>query len=66
MDSLMVNMRATFGTKVVNETFEKYAEETAAERKQGGLGINNKGNIIPRENKAAVLPLKKHTFYGGE
>ena len=66
MDSLIENMRATFGTKVVNETFEKYAEETAAERKQGGLGINNKGNIIPRENKAAVLPLKNHTFYGGE
>ena len=66
MDSLMENMRATFGTKVVNKTFEKYAEETAAEREQGRLGINNKGNIIPRENKEAVVPLKNHTFYGGE
>lgn len=66
MDSLMENMRATFGTKVVNETFEKYAEKSVAEREQGRLGINNKGNIIPRENKAAVVPLKNHTFYGGE
>ena len=66
MDSLMENMRATFGTKVVNETFEKYAEKAAAEREQGRLGINNKGNIIARENKEAVVPLKNHTFYGGE
>lgn len=66
MDSLMENMRATFGTKVVNETFEKYAEKAAVEREQGLLGINNKGNIIPRENKEAVVPLKNHTFYGGE
>ena len=66
MDSLMENMRATFGTKVVNETFEKYAEKAAAEREQERLGINNKGNIIARENKEAVVPLKNHTFYGGE
>ena len=66
MDSLMEKMRATFGTKVVNETFEKYAEKAAVEREQGLLGINNKGNIIPRENKEAVVPLKNHTFYGGE
>ena len=66
MDSLMENMRASFGTKVVNETFEKYAEKTAVEREQGKLGINAKGNILPKDNKAAIVPLKNHTFYGGE
>ena len=61
----MENMRATFGTKVVNETFEKYAEKAAAEREQGKLAINAKGNILPKDNKAAIVPLKNHTFYGG-
>lgn len=53
-----------FGSEVALETFNRYGEMMRSRSKNEELGITKNGHITTQVSKV-VMPIRKHTFYGG-
>lgn len=58
------HMREVFGSRVVNQAFEKIDEQNHLVMNQGKLGVSATGNVVNSTVGKAVSPIKSHTFYG--
>jgi hypothetical protein len=58
------HMREVFGSRVVNQAFEKFDEQNHLDMNQGKLGVSTTGNVVNSTVGNAVSPIKSHTFYG--
>lgn len=64
LPKLKEQFEVRFGSEVALETFNRYGEMMRSRSENEELGITKNGHITTQVSKV-VMPIRKHTFYGG-
>lgn len=64
LPKLKEQFEVRFGSEVALETFNRYGEMMGNRSKNEELGVTKNGHITTQVSKV-VMPIRKHTFYGG-